>query len=220
MGKSEQYLNFLFDGIEIEGCRVLDIGAGSGDISVYLTDKGAAHVTALEPEEEGSDYEGASFEKLSQRADIYSNLKAKSKLFQEYNTNDIYDIIVLHNTINHLHESHCKNLAGREESQHYYQDIVAKLRSLISDNGILLVADSGKTNPWAALPFSPWGIEWEKHQDPNIWIELFEQEGFRCESIHWTPVFRFGIVGKRLTENRIAALIRTSHFQLKFSPNM
>src|SRR5436190_7574561 len=53
-GKARFYLNHLFDGIDLRGKAMLDLGAGDGRFSFYAACAGASHVVSLEPECSGS----------------------------------------------------------------------------------------------------------------------------------------------------------------------
>ncbi len=48
------YLKYLFEGVDLDNSRVLDIGGGNGVFSFYAALNGAEEVICLEPEEAGS----------------------------------------------------------------------------------------------------------------------------------------------------------------------
>lgn len=90
---------------------MLDIGCGDGILSLYAAWKGAKQVIGLEPELAGST-KGV-LEKFKHQSELLAldNVSIKPLRFQDYQPKDVrFDIILLHNSINHLDEQACINL--------------------------------------------------------------------------------------------------------------
>ena len=181
-GNLRFHLKTLFRDITIENRRVLDIGGGSGLHSFYAACMGAREVVCLEPETEGSrSGMGAKFRKLGGMLG-YDQVWLEPVTFQAFEpARKQFDIILLHNSINHLDETACINLLSDEASRTIYLNMCSKLGSLASSGAKLIVCDCSKYNFFALLgiknPFAP-TIEWHKHQAPEIWVDLLSQVGF------------------------------------------
>lgn len=218
MPQPDRYYSYLFEDIELDGRRVLDIGAGSGHISEYALRSGVSEVVCLEPEGAGSEAERISLESLRERSSRHDGMTVVEKPFQDYTADAPFDLVVLHNVINHLHEEHCMHLQERTASWEYYADIAESLHDVTATGGSLLVCDAGRSSIWSRTGLPAFGnIEWEKHQDPAVWRDLLEQAGFRCDSLSWTPITRLGTPGELISRNRIFAYLRTLHFKLQFT---
>ena len=70
--------------------------------------------------------------------------------------------------------------------------------------GHFILSDAGRINLWNQIgmnsPFSP-TIEWEKHQDHDLWRQLLSDAGFSFVSLDWLrfyPLRKFGFFGCNL----------------------
>ena len=199
-GNLQFRLKTLFKNIALENRRVLDIGGGSGLHSFYAACMGATGVVCLEPETEGSrSGMGAKFRKLNGMLG-YDQVRFEPVTFQAFDpAGKQFDIILLHNSINHLNETACINLLNSEESQAIYLNMFSKLSSLASSGAKLIVCDCSRYNFFALLriknPFAP-TIEWHKHQAPEVWVDLLSQVGFVNPKIKWTSFNRLRSPGR------------------------
>ena len=126
-----------------------------------------------------------------------------------------FDIILLHNSINHLDETACINLLSDEASKAIYLDIFSKLSSLASSGAKLIVCDCSRYNFFALLrirnPFAP-TIEWHKHQAPEVWVGLLSQVGFVNPRIRWTSFNTLRLPGRVLLGNKLLSYFLRSDF--------
>ncbi len=213
------YLKTLFEGIDFSGKKVLDIGGGSGIYSFFVAVMGAKKVVCLEPEIEGST-SGISdkFNRLRMLLDCDDNVELKSITFQSLELkSETYDIVLLHNSINHLDEPACVNLLIDSISNNIYQEIAAKIYSLSNHGARLILCDCSRYNFFQLLkiqnPFAP-TIEWHKHQKPEIWANLFIEAGFIKLKIQWNSFNALGNLGRLITGNQVMAYFLRSHFCL------
>jgi predicted RNA methylase len=212
------YLNFLFSNLNFHDTRVLDIGGGNGIISFYAAVMGAKHVCCLEPEAAGSMLGMKErFARISQSLGLEEKVTLLPTPIQELNTLDKkFDIIILHNSINHLDEFACMNLQSDSVYKQRYQEIFTKLNTIMSDEGILVICDCSPKNFFALLniknPVAP-TIEWHKHQTPEMWSNLLESSSFCQPQIRWTP-FTYLHRFRYLSTNQIVSYFLTSHFCL------
>ena len=219
---TKKKLNFhmktLFNNVELKNKNVLDIGGGSGFYSFYAACSGAKQVTCIEPEAEGS--ASGSIKKFNRLLKLLKcdNISIIPTTFQNFNPNEeLYDVILLNNSINHLDEYSCINLKKDLSSKNNYQKIFSKLYSIGNSKSKIIITDCSRYNFFGLLniknPFCP-TIEWEKHQTPETWAKLLVKEGFKNPVIKWTTHNSLGNLGKFILGNKIAAYFLRSHFNL------
>ena len=217
-GNLQFHLKTLFKNIALENRRVLDIGGGSGLHSFYAACMGAKEVVCLEPETEGSrSGMGAKFRKLNGMLG-YDQVKFEPVTFQAFEPKGKqFDIILLHNSINHLDETACINLLSDEASKATYLNMCSKLSSLAGRGAKLIVCDCSRYNFFALLriknPFAP-TIEWHKHQAPKVWVDLLSQVGFVNPRVRWTSFNTLRSPGRALLGNRLLSYFLRSDFRV------
>ena len=215
-GNLQFHLKTLFKNIVLKNRRVLDIGGGSGLHSFYAACMGAKEVVCLEPETEGSHSGiGAKFRKLGGLLG-YDQVKFEPVTFQAFEpAGKQFDIILLHNSINHLDETACINLLNDEAFKAIYLNMCSKLNSLAGSGAKLIVSDCSRYNFFALLrinnPFAP-TIEWHKHQAPEVWLRLLGQAGFINPRIRWTSFNSLRSPGRVLLGNKLLSYFLRSHF--------
>ncbi|HEY5124478.1 MAG TPA: class I SAM-dependent methyltransferase [Ignavibacteria bacterium] len=211
------HLDSIFFGIDFNNKNFLDIGGGIGLHSFYAAIKGAKQVLCLEPEADGSGMQmNEKFNYIS-KALNFDNVVLMNSTFQSYSFQDKYDIISLHNSINHLDEQSCVNLLTDKISYENYQKIFRKIYDIANKNAILIICDCSNSNFFAKIrtinPFAP-NIEWSKHQSPEIWSSLLKEVGFTNPKIKWSSFNRLGSTGRFFLGNRFMAFFLQSHFCL------
>jgi len=217
-GSLKSYLNYLFKDISFVDKSVLDVGGGSGLFSLYARCMGTQPVICLEPESSGST-KGAS-SKLRQYADRLNldNIYLEASTLQNYEPGGVsFDIILLHNSINHLSEEACNNLKVSAEARKEYEAIFAKMSQVAKPGAKLIITDCSRYNFFALLrlknPLAP-NINWHKHQSPKLWCSMLKDAGFINPHIRWGFFPRLGIIDKYLLGNHLASFFLTSHFCL------
>lgn len=214
----EFYLDYLFKDTSFEGKSVLDIGGGSGAFSFYAAIMGAQSVVCLEPCGEGYAQENLKkFEQFTVSLTL-RNVYLKPIRLQEFNrSNRKFDIILLHNSINHLDENACATIHSNADSKRSFEVIFKKLSKLAKQGSKLIIADCSRHNFFEILqvknPFAP-SIEWHKHQSPEFWSQMLSNYGFRNPKIRWTSFSGLRRIGEILLGNRFASFFLTSHFIL------
>ena len=215
-GNLQFHLKTLFKNIGLKNRRVLDIGGGSGLHSFYAACMGAKEVVCLEPETEGSrSGMGAKFRKLGGILG-YDHVRFEPVTFQAFEpTGKRFDIILLHNSINHLDETACIDLLNSEESKAIYLSMFSNLSSVASSRAKLIVSDCSRYNFFALLgiknPLAP-TIEWHKHQAPEVWVNLLSQVGFVNPRVRWTSFNTLCSLGRVLLGNKLLSYFLRSHF--------
>lgn len=215
-----RYTRLVFDGVPLRGRSLLDIGGGSGMMSFYAAASGAAPVVCLEPSAAGSNPRmDEDFRKWQAGMGSDVHVRLVRETLQELDPADArFDIILVHNAINHLDEDACARLSSDPEARARYHDIFTKLADLTPPGGDLIISDAARRNAWNMLGLqSPFAktINWEIHAQPSVWADLAAEAGFMCSGITWRTHNRLGDVGQRALGNRVGSWLTNSMFILR-----
>lgn len=216
-----RYLQRLFSGVPLDGRTLLDVGGGSGLISFYAAVKGAT-VVCLEPAADGSNTAmHPTFDRLQKALAGDVSVHLDSRSLQDLDAAPgSFDVLLLHNSVNHLDEDACTALPGDAAARRTFEALFARLFALARPGGDLLVSDCARRNFFGMLgvrnPFVP-DIEWHLHQQPSVWAALAESAGFVDPRVRWNPMTRAGALGERLLSNHVGAFLTQSHFTLRAS---
>ena len=218
-GNVEYFLNTLLGDIDFKDKNVLDIGGGSGILTLYAGLKGAKDSICLEPESDGS-HSGMSdqFNKMKEKLGLH-NVSIRPLTFQAFESqNEHFDIIILYNSVNHLDESSCINLRISEEARSTYMLIFKKLEIIAKHGATIILCDCSNKNFFAKLgirnPFDP-NINYKLHQAPEVWASLLLKTGFVKPEITWSSYNSLRKLGRILFGNKILAYFLSSHFYLR-----
>lgn len=217
-GNLRFYLNYLFDGIDFRGKAMLDVGGGDGMLSFYAACSGAGKVVCLEPEVAGSaSGMNEAFERTASFLD-QAQVQLLPQRLQDYECGDAcFDVVLLHQSINHLDEDACIRLHRDSEAQSLYEQLFCKLAFLARPGATLIAFDCAQRNLFADLqitnPITPM-IEWHKHQSPKLWARLLAQAGFGNPVIRWHSFNTLRTCGRLFLGNPLAAYCLTSAFCL------
>jgi SAM-dependent methyltransferase len=212
-------LENLFEGIDLRGKKVLDIGGGFGLHSFYVACRGADSVICLEPAIEGSsDFAIEKFQKLHNRLGI-KQVTLQTTTFQEFkHDGELFDLVLSHYSINHLDESACITLRENKESQKKYEEMAIKLNSIMKSGAIIIVCDCSSQNFFSHIgirnPYAP-TITWHLHHPPQVWIAILKSAGFVDPKIDWTSFGEFRKIGKLLLGYKSISYFLNSHFCLR-----
>lgn len=215
----ERYIAYLFDDVSFAGKAVLDIGAGNGLMGVYAACAGAEGVICLEPEAEGSRSGMTSgFEQLRGALAIGARVEMLNETFQAFDpAGRRFDVVILHNSVNHLDEPACTRLLEDEGAVATYLGLFRRIADLCTPGARLIITDCSRYNLFGLLgrrsPFAR-SITWTLHQSPEFWAGLLGRSGFERPRIRWTTFNRLGPVQRLILGNRVAAYLTTSRFYL------
>jgi SAM-dependent methyltransferase len=212
------YFTYLLKPVE-SADRVLDIGGGAGSLSIFAAIRlNAQDVVCLEPNAAGSnDSMMANFAALQAKSGLADRVRLDRRPLESLVSEEPFDLVMLHNSINHLNESAVPHLGVSSEARDAYLEYLTKVAKLAKPGGWLVVADCSPKNLFARLeirnPVAP-TINWSLHQPPELWADLLRAVGFSSPKIRWTGVSRLGAIGSILTRNRPIAYCLNSHFAL------
>lgn len=201
------------------GKRMLEVGGGEGLFSAWALVKGAEKAIILEPEGAGSS-SGVGRRFLQHRTALGfspEQLALIPATLQEYKAEDApFDIILSYSSINHIDEDACFILRSSPEARASYMRVFEKLFGWLRPGGSLVISDAGRVNYWHQLgmrcPIAP-AIEWQKHQEPEFWMDLLARVGFEFVAQEWHQFYPLRSLGA-LSSNRIVARLTSSQFVL------
>lgn len=218
-GNLRFYLSYLFGDLRFANKRMLDIGGGTGLFSFYAACMGASEVICLEPEADG--FLGSlsgKFGKVKARLPELDHVHLEAMGFQDFDAGGKeFDILLLHNSVNHLDEASCERLHRDPEAVRAYDELFRKMSGMARAGARLVIADCSSRNLFPLMNLrNPVArdIEWHKHQPPELWIQLLRRAGFHKPDLRWRSFDQLRWVGKWLTGNRVAAYLLQSHFRL------
>ncbi len=205
----------------LDGMNMLDIGGGSGFFSAWAIANGAAKVTNLEPELDGSAAGMLDRFRTLQKLvpDWNGRLIGREKTLQNYDFSDgPFDLILSQSSINHLDEECCVQLQKSATAREVYLGLLSRIRDVLKPGGWFVVSDASCTNYWNQLGLTPpfaKTIEWHKHQEPETWAALLLQAGFEPVNVRWHLYYPLRHLGP-LTANRTFARFTSSKFIATF----
>ena len=184
----------LFARRDFTGMRVLEVGAGHGLLSCALAVLGAREVVALEPGREGSQARSADTFAENLAVLGLSNVHLIRTTLQAFRTDAAsFDRILLYAVVNHLDETHVQTLDRSSESRDAFLALLRPLREWLRPEGEVVLFDAARHHAFEPLvragllrghPLDP-TMEWEKHQEPEVWAEVLREAGFGTVVFHW-----------------------------------
>ena len=215
------HVKYVFGDVRGVG-KALDIGGGIGILSFYLASQGVSRIVCIEPEADGSTQGVNSvFDDLKADLPFGGNVHLEKTTFQDYDPGDSkFDLIVAHNSVNHLNEPACVDLKDNRESYETYLSYFGAIYDMLEDGGRFIAIDCSRYCLYASLgvtnPFMP-DIEWEKHQSPYMWRKMLLETGFVSPSIEWTAFNSLGGLGRLVMNNPLVSYLTVGHFRLSVS---
>jgi SAM-dependent methyltransferase len=220
-GNVHFYMRYLFDGVDLRGTRVLDVGAGDGRFSFYAACAGATEVVGLEPDMAGSSDEAnmtsAAFQRMSDLVGVPGVRLVRQTLQEFEHGGEPFDVVLVHAAVNHLDEELVVRLHEDAAARAEYARIFTQMAGLMKPGGALIIADAARRNLFGDLrrpnPIAR-TIEWHKHQQPELWAEILTTSGFVAPRIRWSTFNILRGPGRVLLGNRVAAYLTYSGFVL------
>ena len=208
---------FLFAGVPLAGAHVLEVGCGNGTWAIWAALHNADRVVGIDPEAHGSSSgDFASFQETIEILGLTKRVAAYERYLHQLPEQDSpFNVVVMYDVINHLDELAVSLLHRDQDASKSYVRALQSLRSHMRGGGWAIVADCARDNFWPQIglksPFTHNQIEWQKHQNPDVWIGIFKQAGFRLYDLRWSPLYPF----RTLTSNRLVQFLTYSHFVLR-----
>lgn len=212
---------YLFEGVPLEGSSLIDIGSGAGWASAYAAVAGARRVVSVEPQADGSGSDMLETAAAVRRElGLEDVVEIVPKTIEQAGISEKFDIVLVNNAVNHIHEEACAVVDRDVEAQAVYAPFFQQLADSCVEGGTLIITDCSNRNFFGDLgvknPIMR-TINWRIHQPPQVWARLLQPYGFVDPRISWTPLARTGWLGRLLGRNRLAAYFINSHFRLRMT---
>jgi SAM-dependent methyltransferase len=194
----------LFDGVSLQDKTVLEIGSGTGLLSIYMAIRGA-RVTSLEPELAGATG-GVMATQQARCAELGLTVECINADFNTWESTRKFDVIVSRSSINHLCPT--EHHARRHEPT-WNQNVVMlrKVKQLMRPGGVFVATDTNRYAFWLLVRRwvdKPWknersGVNWRHHQNALTWAKLLKTAGFSTverdyvvphRMKQWSPLIR------------------------------
>jgi SAM-dependent methyltransferase len=221
MGYGYYFREHIFSKINLKKKKILDLGGGNGIAGVYaaLSEESAA-ITIVDPLEDGSNSRMMEQYESLQEISKVKNVTFFQGFLEELAEEEKFDVILMHNSINHIAEDHVASLHLSQNAKKVYLDKLGYILSRLKSGGKFIIADCSNKNFWGFLhfpnPVAP-SIEWHLHQPPEVWREIIEELGLKHQSTAWTARRELGSIGKIILANRLTSYFLDSHFVSKYS---
>ena len=210
------YLKNTFKKLNFKNKKILDIGSGNCIFSFFSLIKGAKQVICLEPSLDGSNNNNKDVFDLIKNEFNFKNITFLETTLQDFIPNYKFDMIILKDSINHINENACINLKKNNENIEIYKNIFDKLYALMSSEADIFISDCSSKNFFGDLniknPFVH-EIEWFKHQEPQIWINLMKNSKFRVISLDWSTLNSLKFLGK-FNNSKLLSYFTSSNFRI------
>ena len=217
------FKNYIFDKINLKNKKLLDLGGGNGLASFFAyNEEKTCKCTIVDPFADGSHKQmSLQFEKLS---NFFDNAVALHNDYIDTLPENIkFDLILMHNSINHIGEDIISDMDTNKKSQDEYSRRLSQILERANSNAIIIVADCSSDNFWNDLRiknfFAP-TIDWNLHKPPYVWQNLIENFGFKHISTKWTARRELLSFGKILLSNFYASYMINSSFVSVYKKNI
>ena len=210
----------LFFGVNVENKSVLDIGCGNGQSLLWAALSGARQTTGLEPITDGSSSANTATDFFLAAVKEFQLCQTSilNETIQNFvQTDELFDIVILKASINHLDEDSCISLRDNKQSAESYLSLFGKIRRQMKQGAELIITDCSCNNLFASMgiknPFHP-HITWSLHQSPNTWVKLLSECGFSSPHVCWLTNYKLSYFGVYRIPSFLAYLT-WSEFRLK-----
>jgi len=212
----------IFSGVDTENKKLIDIGGGNGLASIWsLMEGNCKEALVVDPLSDGSNSRMfEQFQKMKTASGVGERLQFLDGTLEDLNSEgNNFDIALMHNSINHINEEMTPMLTFSEKARNAFLKEFRSIRSLMADNGILIISDCSNRNFFGDMgiknPIAP-TINWTVHQSPHVWSSLIEASGYKCLKTTWTTRRELGRFGHAILGNKVGAYLTNSHFSLAF----
>lgn len=209
------FKNYIFKGVNLKNKSLMDFGGGNGIASFFAVHSDeSCNCTIVDPFDEGSNSQMSN--QYNQLSRFYSgSVRLHNDYIDSLPVGDKYDLILMHNSINHIGEDIIEDI---EINKNHWEKYLERLKPVVmraKKGANIIVADCSNKNFWNDLgiknPIAS-SIEWNIHQPPRVWKRMFEELGCTHINTKWTTRREFLTPGNILLANKFFSYFMESHF--------
>lgn len=127
---------YLFEGVPLEGSSLIDIGSGAGWASAYAAVAGARRVVSVEPQADGSGSDMLETAAAVRRElGLEDVVEIVPKTIEQAGISEKFDIVLVNNAVNHIHEEACAVVHRDVEAQAVYAPFFQQLADSCVEGG-------------------------------------------------------------------------------------
>lgn len=215
------FKKYIFEGFDLSHKKVLDLGGGNGIASFFLSHYSkTCEIFLVDPYKSGSNKlmknQFLNFSSIYKKSNIthYNSLEELPKYIK-------FDLILLHNSINHIGEDLILNLDNKDKLNEYMDRLYLVLDKAKVESNII-ISDCSNKNFWNDIGvhnfFAP-TIQWHLHKEPSFWQNIFYQLGCSHIRTKWTSRREFLSLGKYVFANKFLSYFINSHFVSIYQKN-
>lgn len=208
------HFNEQFRGLEVRGKRMLEIGCGSGALSLYLASVlDVGHLDAID-EAEGEGNPVSILETLETTVHTLGlkNITVMKKDIMQFHPSEPYDIVVSNNAMHHVCEHGLLKWDIRARKK--YVEIFKHLKGLLKPEGVLLLREYSRYTIWQFLPGRYDEVEWSLHPSKGEWLRVLRQAGYRNISHRYACPYALRL-GAALVRNPIVQALNYPCFHIR-----
>ena len=209
------FKNYIFEGIDIKNKSLMDFGGGNGIASFFAVHSDrSCNCTIVDPFSEGSNAQ--MINQYRQLSKIYGNIvKLHNDYVDTLPVDDKFDLILMHNSINHVGEDIIELVESNKEHWDQYLTRLEPVILRAKKGAHIVIADCSNKNFWNDLgirnPLAP-NIDWNLHHRPQVWRRMLKELGCSHSETRWTARREFLAPGKFMLANRFFNYFLGSHF--------
>ena len=215
-GYQYYFARYIFNGINLKNRKLLDVGGGNGIASFFAcASEPSCSAKIVDPIDDGSNIRMRNQYNTLKQNFIADNVSYFEGYAHELNEDEYFDIILLHNSINHIGEDLVESILDDPNSRNEYKSRLNKILDHAKSDCVIIISDCANRNLCGDLniwnPVAP-SIEWHLHQQPETWQSLLGEVGLEHVKTTWTSRKEFGSIGGFLFSNKLCAYLLNSHF--------
>ena len=187
--KFHYHLENQLRGLSLLGKRILEVGCGTGAVSLYLAlFSGCSQVVALdEAAGKGAPVGVTQVLKDAIASFTITNLTVvEVDIMANTFPDESFDVIIANRALHHVAESGL--LSRNTRARQGYVRVFGELKRLLAPQGILSISEISRFSfwRWSPIKLRQGEIDWELHPPRAEWLSVIREAGYQVRSCDYT----------------------------------